>query len=114
MGKTPFGRFVPLAIAIVLSLVVFFTPASGVPTAPAGTDKVIHLLLFALLAVTGRWAGLRATTLLLGLLVYAGASEVAQAILPIGRDGDVWDAAVDVTGAVLGVGLFSLLPRRRI
>ncbi|WP_308252442.1 VanZ family protein [Pseudonocardia sp. KRD291] len=92
---------------------MLFTPASGVPTAPPGTDKVVHLLLFALLAATARWAGLRSPAVLVGLLVYAGASEVAQALLPIGRSGDVVDALVDVTGAVLGVGLSALLTRRR-
>ncbi|MET0188963.1 MAG: VanZ family protein [Pseudonocardia sediminis] len=112
-GTRGLHRFAPLGAAIVLSLVVFFTPASGVPTAPPGTDKVIHLLVFALLAATGRWAGLRTGPLLAGLVLYAGVSEVLQSLLPIGRDGDVWDAVVDVTGAVLGVGLFAALTRRR-
>ena len=106
-------RRIPLAVAVLLSLVLLFTPASGVPTAPPGTDKVIHLLLFALLAVTGRWAGLRWDLLLAALAAYAGISEVLQATLPIGRHGDVWDALVDVTGAVLGLAGVALTARRR-
>lgn len=97
-----FMRYAPFAVAVVLSLVVLFTPQTGVPTAPPGTDKVVHLLLFALLAATGRRAGLRAGPLLLGLAVYAGASEVLQATLPLGRAGDVWDALVDAAGAAAG------------
>lgn len=106
-------RSIPFTVAVLLSLVVLFTPESGVPTAPPGTDKVIHLLLFALLAVTGRWAGMRWEWLLAALVAYAGISEVLQATLPIGRDGDVWDALIDVTGAVLGLTGFALVARRR-
>ncbi|RZT85251.1 VanZ family protein [Pseudonocardia sediminis] len=112
-GTRGLRRFAPLGAAIVLSLVVFFTPASGVPTAPPGTDKVIHLLVFALLAVTGRWAGLRAGPLLAGLVLYAGVSEVLQSVLPIGRDGDVLDALTDLAGALLGLLAFHLVHRTR-
>ena len=104
-------RGAPFALAVVLSLAVLFTPASGVPTAPPGTDKVLHLLLFALLGATGRRAGLPAGPLLAGLVIYAGASEVAQATLPIGRAGDVWDAATDTAGILLGLGAHRLWGR---
>ena len=107
------GRRVPFAVVAGLSLVVFFTPASGVPTAPPGTDKVVHLRVFALLAATGRCAGVRTGPLLAGLAVYAGVSEVLQAVLPIGRDGDVLDALTDVAGALLGVAAHHLVHRAR-
>jgi VanZ family protein len=106
-------RTLPFAVAVVLSLVVLFTPESGVPTAPPGTDKVVHLLLFALLAFTGRRAGMRWDALLAALVAYAGLSEVLQATLPIGRDGDVWDALTDVTGAALGLAVYALVAARR-
>ncbi|MEJ8277826.1 VanZ family protein [Pseudonocardia spirodelae] len=104
-------RVQPFVLAVLLSLVVLFTPASGVPTAPPGTDKLVHLLVFALLAWTGRAAGIRTWSLLAGLAVYAAASEVAQALLPIGRSGDVLDALVDVAGAALGTLLHARLAR---
>lgn len=107
-------RSVPFLCALAVSLVVLFTPASGVPSAPPGTDKVIHLLLFALLAATGRWAGLRAAPLLLGLVLYAGVSEVLQALLPLGRSGDVLDALVDVAGALLGCAAAALRSNARL
>lgn len=106
-------RSVPFVVAVLLSVVVLFTPESGVPTAPAGTDKVIHLVLFALLAVTGRRAGMRTGWLLACLVAYAGLSEMAQATLPIGRDGDVGDALVDAAGAVLGLAGYALATDRR-
>ena len=106
-------RVQPFVLAVLLSLVVLFAPASGVPTAPPGTDKIVHLAVFALLALTGRAAGFRSWPLLAGLVVYAAASEVLQALLPIGRTGDVVDALVDVAGALLALGLSALVARRR-
>lgn len=93
---------IPFAVVALISLVVLFTPASGVPTTPPGTDKAIHLALFAALGATGVLAGFRTRPLLLGLACYAGVSEVLQAVLPLGRDGGVLDAAVDLLGGAGG------------
>ena len=98
--------------ACALSLVVLFAPGSDVPSALPISDKVIHFLLFALLAATGRMAGLPARGLLVGLVAYAGASEVLQTTLPIHRDGDVRDALADALGVVAGLGLVVLARRR--
>lgn len=103
---------VPFIVALVASMVILFTPASGVPTAPPGTDKVVHLILFATLALTGRLAGLRLVALSLGLCCYAGASEVLQWLLPIGRAGGVVDAVVDVLGIAVGAGVGIAVGRR--
>ena len=51
------------AVAVLVSLAVLFAPAGEVPDAPPGVDKVVHLVLFLALAVTGRWAGIRARVL---------------------------------------------------
>lgn len=96
-GQLLFGAVVGV------SLIVLFTPESGVPSAPAGTDKVVHLVLFAALAWSGRLARLPLLPLAAGLVAYAGLSEVLQAVLPLGRSGDVLDALVDVLGASLGL-----------
>lgn len=106
-------RALPFAVAALLSIVVLFTPQSGVPTAPPGTDKLVHLLLFALLAGTGRVAGPRPVPLAAGLAGYAALSEVLQAVLPLGRSGDVVDLAVDLAGLLLGLGATRLLGRAR-
>lgn len=93
---------VPFVVVAAASMVILFTPESGVPTAPPGTDKVVHLALFAALTVTGRVAGIGPVALAVGLCGYAGASELLQSLLPIGRNGGVLDAAVDVAGIACG------------
>ena len=95
-------RRLPLLIALLTSWVVLFTPESGVPTAPPGTDKVVHFTLFAALAITGRIAGARTAWLLPSLIAYAALSEVLQGVLPLGRSCELLDAVVDVAGALIG------------
>ena len=96
------SRRTPVALVALLSLWMLFSPGSTVPSGPPYSDKVVHAVLFAALAVTGLRAGIRPLVLLVGLAVYAAGSEVLQAVLPIHRDGDPADAAVDLLGAVAG------------
>jgi VanZ family protein len=98
---------------VLISLVMLFSPASDVPGGVALNDKLVHFLLFAALAATGRMAGLRVLPLAVGLTAYAGASEVLQDVLPIGRQGDVRDAAADVLGALSGLAGVALASRNR-
>ncbi|WP_245775532.1 VanZ family protein [Saccharopolyspora flava] len=81
---------------------VLFTPESGVPSAPPGTDKVVHFVLFAALAITARIAGARTAWLLPSLAGYAVLSELLQGALPIGRSCEALDAVVDIAGALVG------------
>lgn len=98
--------------AALLSVVVLFTPESGVPTAPPGTDKVIHTLLFALLAYTGLYA--KIPRILPLLVVYAGVSEILQELItPLRRSGDWIDALVDVLGIGLGWAIATWIRSRR-
>jgi VanZ family protein len=83
---------------------MFLTPGGDV-SANAPNDKVVHLLTFAVLAITGRWAGVAPLRLGVGLVLYAGATELLQSLLPIDRHGDVRDLAADVTGVLLGLFL---------
>ncbi|MBE9374191.1 VanZ family protein [Saccharopolyspora sp. HNM0983] len=106
---TPPVRALPFAAALLLSVIVLFTPASGVPSAPPGTDKVIHIALFAALALTGRAAGIRTRVLLPALAGYAIASELLQGRLPIGRSADAWDAAADLVGVAAGFAAHRVL-----
>ena len=100
------------AVAVVVSLVVLFTPASGVPTALDGVDKLVHAALFAALAGTGRWAGIGAGRLAVALTVYAAGSEVIQGIAPLARSGSLADWSADAVGVLLGLALWRLLARR--
>lgn len=97
---------------VLLSLVVLFSPGSDVPSGLPVSDKVVHFLLFAALAVTGRLAGVPPLRLAVGLVAYAGVSEVLQTVLPINRDGDVRDAIADTVGALAGIGVVMLAVRR--
>ena len=104
-------KYLPFVVALSLSVIVLFTPESGVPNSPPGVDKVVHCLLFALLAVTGlrvasRWV-------LAALVGYAALSEVLQALItPLHRSGDVLDALTDVVGIGLGWGVAVLISAR--
>jgi VanZ family protein len=85
---------------------VLFSPDPGGPAGPTGSDKVVHLTLFALLAGTASWrfAG-RPVPLLVAL--YAGLSEVVQALFLAHRSGDVRDLAADLLGVALGLWVVS-------
>lgn len=73
---------------------------SGVPH----LDKVGHAASFAVVAATGRWAGLPAGALTSTLAINAVASEVVQERYIEGRSGDAGDVIADVAG--IGVGLW--------
>ena len=97
------------AVAVLVSLAVLFAPADEVPLAPPGVDKLIHGLLFAVLAVTGRWAGVSRVVLAPLLVLYAAVSEIVQGM--IGRDAAVGDLVADVVGLLLGLLVWERLGR---
>jgi len=100
------------AVAVLVSLAVLFAPADDVPLAAPGVDKVVHLALFAALAMTGRWAGIGRRVLAAGLIGYAAVSEVLQALTPLNRSGSVADWVADAVGILLGLALGEWLSRR--
>ena len=101
------------AVAVLVSLAVLFAPQSDVPAAPPGVDKIVHVLLFAALAASGRWAGVGGRVLAVLLVLYAAVSEVLQGVTPLARSASVADWLADVVGILLGLGLWGLLSRRR-
>ena len=101
------------AVAVLGSLAVLFAPPSGVPSSPPGVDKLVHLGLFALLALTGRWAGVRWRVLAVVLAGYAAGSEVLQGTDLVGRDASVADLLADCAGVAAGLLLWQLLAGRR-
>jgi len=117
MPPTPAREMRLLGLAfgatLVLSLVVLFLPEApdGGVELP-GADKVVHLLLFGLLATTAlRRFGPR-PGLLPALAAYAVASEVGQALVLPGRGGDVVDVAADLTGVAVGWAVAHAWARR--
>jgi hypothetical protein len=97
---------------LLVSLVMFLLPADDL-SANAPNDKVTHLLTFAALGLSGRWAGVPVLPLLGGLTAYAAATEVLQGLLPINRHADVRDLVADVAGVLVGVALSWALARWR-
>jgi len=106
-GPLARGAFTIVAL---VSLAVLFAPASDVPYAPVGVDKLVHASLFAALALTGRWAGVSRVVLIPVLVLYGAGSEVIQGF--IGRDAAVGDWLADVVGVLLGLVAWHWLARR--
>jgi len=101
------------AVAVLVSLAVLFAPGPAVPAGPAGVDKVVHVSLFAVLALTGRWAGIRRGVLATLLPLYAAGSELLQELPALQRDGSLGDLVADVAGALGGLLLWELVSRAR-
>ncbi len=101
------------AVAVLVSLAVLFAPPADVPSSPPGVDKVVHASLFLVLAVTGRWAGVRPGVLAVVLVLYAAGSEVVQGLDAVARSASVADWVADVVGVVAGLALWPVLSRRR-
>ena len=105
-GAVSRGAF---ALAVLVSLVVLFAPADEVPAALPGVDTVVHVLLFAVLALSGRWAGAGPAVLAVGLTGYGALSEVLQAVTPLARTGSVADLLADLAGVAVGLLAWSAL-----
>ena len=85
------------------SLYVLFWPEpAGPDTGFPGADKVVHALLFGLLAATAAWRFGARRGVLAAVLLYATVSELVQALALSERSGDLWDLLADVVGAVVG------------
>ena len=98
VATTAFGLS---ALTTVVSLVLPDAPEVEVDV--PGLDKLVHLLLFAVLALTATWRFGARAAVAIALLLYAAGTEVVQAVLLPNRTGDVLDVLADVTGA--GIGL---------
>ena len=75
-----------------------------------GIDKVVHFLIFALLAYLYKMAFPRHSILreLLLLSAYALLTEIMQEKMQMGRTGDPLDMLADVLGIFAGVFVFNL------
>ncbi|GAB2967204.1 VanZ family protein [Actinotalea caeni] len=94
--------WVAFGVAVAVNLYGLYAPAQPGPPTPPGTDKVAHLVSFALVMGTGLVAGVRALPLSAVLVVHAVVSEVLQgAVLPE-RSADPLDVVADLAGVALG------------
>ncbi len=91
------------AVSLAAHLLVLYTPAAppgGQP--PWHADKVVHAAVFALVAWTGRRAGVPAGPLFGALIGHAFASELLQEALLPHRYGEIGDTVADLVGVVVG------------
>lgn len=88
--------------AVAANLVVLYWPRQvsdgGIPYA----DKVVHVAIFAVVVVTGAFAGVPLAWLVGLLVVNAVGSELVQHWLLANRSGDPADVAADLVGVAVG------------
>lgn len=92
-----------LAAAVLVQLVVLYWPTVGVAGPVSWTDKVVHLLVFAVPAVLVRRLLPDRVWPVLVLAAHAPVSELVQHLLLPGRSGDVGDTVTDLAGVALGL-----------
>ena len=99
-------------VAVVLQLCVLYWPVVTVEGPVSWTDKVVHVLVFAVPTYLVGRALRRVGPVVAIFLVHAPVSELVQHFLLPGRSGDVWDAVVDVIGVALAAGLLMVRAKR--
>ena len=105
-APVPAGRPVVvglLALAVVVQLVVLYSPSGGGPLPFPQADKVVHVLVFLVPVALAVAAGFRRAVVAAVFAAQAVFSEVVQAVFLPHRSGDVLDALADLTGVALGV-----------
>ena len=108
------GLVVGLAVAaVVTQLLVLYWPVVTVEGPVSWTDKVVHLLVFAVPTYAVGRALRSVRTAVVIFAIHAPVSELVQHFLLPGRSGDVWDAVVDLVGVALGAVVLVVGPRLR-
>jgi hypothetical protein len=91
------------AAAVIANFAVLYWPRAvsqgGIPFA----DKVVHVAIFAVVAATGRRAGVPLGWLVGLLAAQAVTSELVQHWFLVNRTGDPADVAADLVGVAVGV-----------
>jgi VanZ family protein len=96
-------RLVVFAAAVAVVLWATLAPTRDLPSVNLW-DKAEHAVAFFGLTFLGVWAMPRwrlrvaAAMLALGVVI-----EIAQAVMPLGRDGDIRDAMADSVGILIGL-----------
>lgn len=101
--RFPHVLFVVVCAVHLTALYLPSTPEAGPVEEIPYADKVVHVVLFAVVALAGRWAGITARPLLAVLVVDAVASELIQGSLLPERTADATDFLADLAGIALGL-----------
>jgi hypothetical protein len=89
--------------AVLVNLVVLYWPRAVAGGQLPYVDKVVHLVVFGAVALTGVWVGLPVRWLVVVLVLHAVTSELVQHFWIPARSGDPADAVADILGVVVGV-----------
>lgn len=109
MPQTLFRVLAGVAAISAALIIAWFSlgPPPETPSAPFLNDKVMHFIAYFGLGGAAVCA-MRAPSVALtaiGAGVYGGIIEIAQAVMPFGREGSILDAAANVAGAAAGAAL---------
>lgn len=97
---------VPVGLAaLVAHLTVLYWPVVTVAGPVVWSDKVVHVLVFALPTFLLGAAVTRPAWMAAAFAVHAPVSELLQHTVLPGRSGDPWDAFADLVGVAVGVVL---------
>ena len=106
---------IPLTIAVTLALTVaMLWPMEAPPPAPEGSDKLVHFVAFAALALPlARTGRIGLLPVFVGASAFGGAIELMQP--SFNRSADINDWIADIVGVLLGIscGLLYRRIRRR-
>ncbi len=94
-----------LVLSVLAQLLALYWPRPRVPAGPAGSDLVVHVLLFAAVAASAVMAGLAVLPVVVLLATHAVLSEVVQHWVVPERRGDPLDTLADLVGTVAGAGV---------
>lgn len=97
-------RYLVLAAAVVVQLVVLYVPRVpevGAVAVPGG-DKIVHAAVFAAVTLAGLRAGLSPAVVAAFGVAHAGVSELLQHTVLPARSGDPFDVLADLAGVALG------------
>ncbi len=107
------GRWrIAFAVVLAVHLAALYWPRVDLAGAPADSDKLAHILLFAVPTLVGVVAARRWWPAYLFAL-HAPLSEALQAAWLPGRTGGVADAVADLVGVAFGSALAWAVLRRR-
>lgn len=98
----PVWRWAFVAVALA-HLAALYWPRVDLQAPVSGSDKVMHLILFAAPTVAGLFAGVRPAYVIAVLAAHAPVSELLQHFVLPNRSGDLADAVADLVGVGVGV-----------
>jgi len=113
----PWRTILKILTGLIVAVVLYLALAPHPPDPAGFPDKVNHMLAFAVITACVRlaWPRLGVMALWLMMVAFGGAIEIAQWLMPFGRDAEWLDWAADIvaaSAALLALGLGGSILRR--